>query len=90
MVPAFLGILGKTDTATSLVLVLLYVWVSYFSVTLLLVVDPCIDGVMNYDETDIDCGGSLCPSCQLGEVYTHLPAHSSLVHNIICNRCYGG
>ena len=23
---------------------------------------------MNYDETDIDCGGPLCPSCELGEV----------------------
>ena len=30
--------------------------------------DPCIDGIMNYDETDIDCGGPLCPSCELGEV----------------------
>lgn len=32
-------------------------------------IDPCIDGIMNYDETDIDCGGPLCPSCELGEVY---------------------
>lgn len=30
--------------------------------------DPCIDGVMNFDETDVDCGGALCPSCQLGDV----------------------
>ena len=34
--------------------------------------DPCIDGIMNYDETDIDCGGPLCPSCQLGEVHTNV------------------
>ncbi|XP_064392597.1 uncharacterized protein LOC135340207 [Halichondria panicea] len=32
--------------------------------------DPCIDGVLNYDETDIDCGGLLCPSCQLGDECT--------------------
>ena len=36
-------------------------------------VDPCIDGIMNYDETDIDCGGPLCPSCELGDV--------RLIHN---------
>ena len=35
--------------------------------------DPCIDGIMNYDETDIDCGGPLCPSCELGDV--------RLIHN---------
>lgn len=31
-------------------------------------IDPCTDGILNYEETDIDCGGSLCPSCQLGDV----------------------
>ena len=25
--------------------------------------DPCLDGVMNYDETDVDCGGLLCRPC---------------------------
>jgi len=27
----------------------------------------CDDGVMNGDETDVDCGGADCPSCQAGE-----------------------
>ena len=45
------------------ILVLLYVWASYMyvSLLLLLVLDPCIDGVMNYDETDIDSGGLSVP-----------------------------
>ncbi len=25
--------------------------------------DYCFDGVMNYDETGVDCGGSSCPAC---------------------------
>ena len=31
-------------------------------------IDPCIDGIMNYKETDIDCGGSLCPPCSANQV----------------------
>lgn len=31
-------------------------------------VDPCIDGIMNYDETDVDCGGTLCPPCTVNQV----------------------
>ena len=27
---------------------------------------------MNYNETDVDCGGSLCPSCELGDVSRHV------------------
>ena len=38
-------------------------------VYVMLSTDPCIDGIMNDDETDIDCGGPLCPSCELGEVW---------------------
>ena len=29
--------------------------------------DSCDDGEQNQDETDIDCGGTLCPACGLGE-----------------------
>ena len=28
--------------------------------------DPCGDGSLNGDETDVDCGGSSCPKCALG------------------------
>ncbi len=32
------------------------------------VVTPsCVDGVLNQDETDEDCGGDLCPPCGIGE-----------------------
>ena len=27
----------------------------------------CADGVQNQDETDVDCGGSVCPGCNTGE-----------------------
>ncbi len=29
--------------------------------------DTCRDGVQNGEETDVDCGGSLCRACELGE-----------------------
>lgn len=32
--------------------------------------DPCVDGIMNYNETDIDCGGPLCPPCSVDQVCT--------------------
>ena len=28
--------------------------------------DPCTDGTMDNDETDVDCGGSTCPTCPDG------------------------
>ena len=31
---------------------------------------PCTDGIQNGDETDVDCGGSKCPVCGLGEQCT--------------------
>lgn len=31
-------------------------------------IDPCIDGILNYEETDVDCGGPLCPTCDVGNV----------------------
>jgi len=33
---------------------------------------------MNYNETDVDCGGSLCPPCELGDVSTHTAATSCI------------
>ena len=30
--------------------------------------DPCADGIMNYNETDVDCGGPLCLPCDQGQV----------------------
>lgn len=32
--------------------------------------DPCIDGIRNHGETDIDCGGPLCPPCSLNQMCT--------------------
>ena len=51
--------------------------------------DPCIDGVMNFDETDVDCGGALCPSCQLGDVSSWicrpLIEVATYVRNLVCS-----
>jgi len=30
-------------------------------------VPTCYDGIQNQDETDIDCGGKICPKCPLGK-----------------------
>ena len=29
-------------------------------------IETCLDGLVNQDETDVDCGGAICPSCGLG------------------------
>ncbi len=35
---------------------------------LTLILDPtCVDGVKNQDETDVDCGGSVCSTCALNK-----------------------
>ncbi|WP_437999084.1 hypothetical protein WMF26_03015 [Sorangium sp. So ce185] len=34
------------------------------------VTDGCADGTKNGDETDIDCGGSTCPQCELAKACT--------------------
>jgi hypothetical protein len=31
-------------------------------------VDACADGVMNGNETDVDCGGNECPECAAGKI----------------------
>ncbi len=31
-------------------------------------VDPCTDGVRTGSETDVDCGGGMCPGCALGQM----------------------
>ena len=39
---------------------------------ILLHADPCADGIMNYNETDVDCGGPLCLPCDRGQVGVHV------------------
>ncbi|HZW78718.1 MAG TPA: DUF4331 family protein [Flavobacteriaceae bacterium] len=31
--------------------------------------DQCNDGIQNGDETGVDCGGSKCPPCEVGELF---------------------
>jgi hypothetical protein len=44
---------------------------------------PCADGIKNYYETDVDCGGPLA-----GEVPPNEPGALEVVH--ACERCQGG
>ena len=44
---------------------------------------------MNYDETDIDCGGPLCPSCQLGEVRQRIKSFNFVCVNSISTYTLG-
>jgi hypothetical protein len=30
--------------------------------------DYCADGAVNYDESDVDCGGGYCPRCEEGKL----------------------
>ena len=32
--------------------------------------DPCSDGILNYNETDVDCGGPYCVPCFGLQVHT--------------------
>jgi hypothetical protein len=43
---------------------------SYTCSAALICVEPpsCVDGIKNQDETDIDCGGSICPACANGKM----------------------
>lgn len=50
--------------------------------------DPCIDGIMNYDETDIDCGGPLCPPCSINQVEQYLLWWMNF--NRLCADMYNG
>jgi len=40
----------------------------------------CEDGIMNADESDIDCGGSACPAC-IGGDCTGEPGHMTCTYN---------
>ncbi len=53
--------------------------------------DLCTDGVKNYDETDVDCGGS-CPTCSDGK---HCASgndctHAFCVDGVCCNELCNG
>ena len=41
--------------------------------------DPCVDGIMNYNETDVDCGGPLCDPCSVNQVITHTHMHNTSI-----------
>jgi len=45
-------------------------WVKEFRHNKLCVVTTCEDGIQNGQETDVDCGGSYCDKCQLGDSCT--------------------
>ena len=47
---------------------MLCIWISIC--TPILKTGSCHDGIMNHGETDVDCGGNLCPSCGVGDVST--------------------
>src|SRR4051812_2897665 len=33
--------------------------------------DPCTDKMQDQDETDVDCGGMMCPKCDTGQHCVH-------------------
>ena len=47
----------------------------------------CDDGVMNGDETDVDCGGGTCPGCDDGEMCLEGPDCMSMVCDPIDLTC---
>lgn len=57
-----------------------------------LAVDPqeetCYDSAMNQDETDIDCGGTICSACELGK--TCLENSDCISDNCTENLCVEG
>jgi len=55
--------------------------VSYLTFT----IANCSDGIKNQDETDIDCGGSICSKCSNGKAcLIYLDCQSGLCSNGIC------
>ncbi len=56
----------------------------------------CGDGVINGDETDIDCGGSVCPGCAEGQAFeinddylsNNCDSGISAHHIIISTSCF--
>lgn len=47
----------------------------------------CLDGVGNQDETDVDCGGAICPSCALDAAcLTDLDCGSSWCRDQVCTQ----
>jgi hypothetical protein len=46
-------------------------------------VPDCTDGVQNQDETDVDCGGSICGDCAFGKV-------CSIASDCVSDTCSGG
>ncbi len=49
----------------------------------------CTDGVQNQDETDVDCGGALCPTCDNGEMCMVGTDCTSMVCDPGTNTCTG-
>jgi hypothetical protein len=45
----------------------------------------CVDGIQNQDETDIDCGGTICPTCTPGDsCLVGTDSDSSVSTGLIC------
>ena len=60
--------------------------VNYYSST----ISNCSDGIKNQDETDVDCGGSICSKCSNGKVcLTNSDCQSSLCSGGICRASEG-
>ena len=48
--------------------------------------DPCIDGIKSGDETDVDCGGTLCAACDSG-LACRLDTDCSLAGTCVSFQC---
>jgi hypothetical protein len=45
----------------------------------------CVDGIQNQDETDVDCGGTICPTCTPGDsCLVGTDCDSSVCTGLIC------
>ncbi|RLE39047.1 hypothetical protein DRJ17_01995 [Candidatus Woesearchaeota archaeon] len=51
----------------------------------------CLDGILNQDETDVDCGGSICDPCKDGKTCaTGMDCLSGACERFMCVSCKDG
>ncbi len=55
----------------------------HFDMAMTTVAGTCHDGIKNQNETDVDCGGGVCPACPDGD-------HCILPTDCLDNSCIGG
>jgi hypothetical protein len=48
-------------------------------------VNPCTNGMLDGDESDVDCGGITCPGCPPGGTCNH--NSDCLSNNCLANQC---